>query len=114
MRFLRCGRIAKIFDLSWIPSGCPLIGIDRELSELLLNKLIDNAVEFAPNGSVVSLKVENNAQHGQVILHVTDSGIGIAPEHHTTIFESFRQVDGGHTRTHPGGWAGARDCNEGC
>ena len=85
-----------------IPSGCPLIGIDRELSELLLNKLIDNAVEFAPNSSVVSLKVENNAQHGQVIMHVTDSGIGIAPEHHTTIFESFRQVDGGHTRTHPG------------
>ena len=89
------------FELD-IPSGCPLIGIDRELSELLLNKLIDNAVEFAPNGSVVSLKVENNAQHGQVIMHVTDSGIGIAPEHHTTIFESFRQVDGGHTRTHPG------------
>ena len=92
------------FELD-IPSGCPLIGIDRELSELLLNKLIDNAVEFAPNGSVVSLKVENNAQHGQVIMHVTDSGIGIAPEHHTTIFESFRQVDGGHTRMHPGlGW----------
>ena len=29
-------------------------------------------------------------------------GPGIAPADQETIFESFRQLDGGHTRTHPG------------
>jgi len=85
-----------------VPKSCPLVGIDRELSELLLNKLIENAVEFAPDGSVVKLNVEHRAQAGQVVLSVSDSGVGIAAEHHEVIFESFRQVDGGHTRTHPG------------
>ena len=85
-----------------VPKSCPLVGIDRELSELLLNKLIENAVEFAPDGSVVKLNVEHHAQAGQVVLSVSDSGVGIAAEHHEVIFESFRQVDGGHTRTHPG------------
>ena len=42
------------------------------------------------------------ANGGSVCLSVCDQGPGIAEENLSLIFESFRQVEGGHTRTHPG------------
>jgi len=58
--------------------------------------LLGNAIKFSPDGSIVELtwRQEGDA----LVFRVRDQGIGIAPEHHPLIFESFRQVDGSHTR----------------
>jgi signal transduction histidine kinase len=66
-----------------------------KLSQILVN-LLGNAIKFSSPGSTVTL---TGTQEGEFLVFcVRDQGIGIAPEHHSIIFESFRQVDGSHTR----------------
>jgi CheY-like chemotaxis protein len=43
---------------------------------------------------------------GWIALSVDDTGIGIAPEHHETIFDTFRQVSGSYAREHGGSGLG--------
>lgn len=62
---------------------------DRKLSQILRN-FISNALKFTPRGEVrVSAKFEGDSR---VTFSVADSGIGIAPEFHNSIFEDFSQV----------------------
>ncbi|MBV9775105.1 MAG: PAS domain S-box protein [Gemmatimonadetes bacterium] len=67
----------------------------RKLRQILIN-LVGNAVKFTENGEIV-LAVE--ADGAWLVFRVSDTGIGIAPEHLETIFEPFRQVDQGTTRS---------------
>jgi signal transduction histidine kinase len=65
-----------------------------KLRQILLN-LLSNAVKFTDRGEIrLSVTEEND----QVCFSVTDTGIGIAPEHRQTIFDAFWQVDQETTR----------------
>ncbi len=62
---------------------------DRKLSQILRN-FISNALKFTPKGEVrVAARFEGE---GMVTFSVADSGIGIAPEFHKSIFADFSQV----------------------
>jgi signal transduction histidine kinase len=62
---------------------------DRKLSQILRN-FISNALKFTPKGEVrVLARFEGD---GMVTFSVQDSGIGIAPEFHDSIFQDFSQV----------------------
>jgi signal transduction histidine kinase len=62
---------------------------DRKLSQILRN-FVSNALKFTPKGEVrVSARLEGDAT---VTFSVTDTGIGIAPEFHDSIFQDFSQV----------------------
>jgi signal transduction histidine kinase/ligand-binding sensor domain-containing protein/CheY-like chemotaxis protein len=78
------------------------VGDSARLKQVLLN-LIGNAIKFTEEGEVV-VDAEAKEAAGGIELHVcvTDTGIGIAPEHRQMIFESFRQADASHTRRHGG------------
>ena len=80
--------------------------------DLFLCKLIENAVEFAPPGSSIVVRAENIENNTKVRLSVLDEGPGIAAHNHRIIFESFRQIDGGHTRSHGGIGLGLSICSE--
>src|SRR5207249_8754037 len=68
-----------------------LASVDRRrLKQVALN-LLSNAVKFTPRGGSVSVAVRESG--GFAELEVKDTGIGIAPEHHSVVFEAFRQVD---------------------
>jgi Na+/proline symporter/signal transduction histidine kinase len=74
-----------------LPEAVPSVIADRDRLIQVLVNLLGNAVKFcAPGRGVVrvSLAVEPQALR----VDVADNGIGIAPEHHETIFEKFRQV----------------------
>ena len=66
----------------------------------LLGNLLSNALRHTPSGGRVDLAVTRDGD--QVILQVTDSGDGIAPEHLTRIFERFYRVDAARDREHGG------------
>ena len=64
-------------------------GDERKVKQILVN-LLTNAVKFTPEGG--QIKVEATLGDSAVIISVTDTGIGIAPQDHEAIFEEFRQV----------------------
>ena len=66
--------------------------------------LMSNALKFTATGAVtLSATAEGSADVGeQVVIRVSDTGIGIPADKLDTIFEPFRQVDGGITRQYGG------------
>jgi signal transduction histidine kinase len=62
---------------------------DKKLSQVLRN-FISNALKFTHEGEV---HVTARSDGQTVTFSVSDTGIGIAPEHHAAIFEDFVQVD---------------------
>jgi signal transduction histidine kinase len=54
-----------------------------------LRNLYENAVKYAPEGGVIRTTAESAGD--SVAIHITDQGIGIAPEHIGQLFERFRR-----------------------
>jgi PAS domain S-box-containing protein len=70
-----------------------------KLKQILYN-LLSNAVKFTDAGGTA--RVEARLEKETVVIRVSDTGIGIAPEDLVTLFEEFRQVDSSLTRKHEG------------
>jgi signal transduction histidine kinase len=102
----------------WIDPALPefVSGDVLRLRQIVLN-LISNAVKFTESGHVaVSIRQaadadmhplpEGTPPPAWLLLEVADTGIGIAPEHHGSVFDAFRQVDGSYTRRSVGSGLG--------
>jgi signal transduction histidine kinase/CheY-like chemotaxis protein/CHASE3 domain sensor protein len=78
----------------------PSIFTDSRRLEQILKNLLSNALKFTDTGTIgLALSLDSG---NRVCFAVTDSGIGIAPEHQQTIFEAFRQADGTTSRRYGG------------
>ncbi|MGA9389347.1 MAG: ATP-binding protein, partial [Candidatus Sulfotelmatobacter sp.] len=69
---------------------------DRKAVQRLLAILLDNAVKYTPPPGAIELRFE--AQNGNAIISVCDSGIGIAKEDQARIFERFYRVNKARSR----------------
>lgn len=68
-----------------------------------LNNLISNALKFTEQGYIrISAKLEGSESCPQLLLEVTDSGIGIESQQQDKIFNKFYQADGSSTRMYGG------------
>ena len=74
-------------------------GVRRLLYEVVYN-LCDNGVKYNVEGGSVSVRV--GTEDGKAVVSVTDTGIGIAPEHQGRIFERFYRVDKSHSKASGG------------
>ncbi len=72
-----------------------ITGARKLLYEIVYN-LCDNAIKYNVQGGNVKISVSEES--GKVCLTVQDSGIGIAPEEHSKIFERFYRVDKSHSK----------------
>jgi signal transduction histidine kinase/DNA-binding response OmpR family regulator len=72
---------------------------ERKVKQILLN-LLSNAVKFTPDGGTISLKAGPGRE--LVEISVSDTGIGILPEHQQKIFEEFYQAGGDSVRKREG------------
>ncbi|MGN0795101.1 MAG: ATP-binding protein [Aristaeellaceae bacterium] len=74
---------------------CVLKGIPRLFHEIVYN-LTENAIKYNMPGGSVTVAVRKTAD--AAVLVVSDTGIGIPPEHQERIFERFYRVDQSHSR----------------
>ncbi|NCC67127.1 MAG: two-component sensor histidine kinase, partial [Clostridia bacterium] len=72
-----------------------VFGVRQLLHEILFN-LCDNAIKYNVDGGKVSVTVAEQTE--AVVLTVSDTGIGIPPEHRERVFERFYRVDKSHSK----------------
>jgi two-component system phosphate regulon sensor histidine kinase PhoR len=70
---------------------------DERLLHLVLKNLVENSIKFTPPSGTITIAL--HAMNGSVLLSVTDTGIGIPPEHRDRVFERFYQVDAARSGT---------------
>ncbi len=73
---------------------------DADKLEKIINNLVANALKFTPSGGAVDVAVTYS--DADMLLTVTDTGPGIAPEHLPFIFDRFYQVDASQRRGYEG------------
>lgn len=87
-------------NFTWkIEHGLPHIKTDPTKLKVVLKNLISNAVKFTEKGSVI---VDARKLDKGIEISVADTGIGIAQENISIIFEPFRQIESPLTRRHGG------------
>lgn len=97
------GVLAKQKDLSFAVTLEPTLPeevvLDAERVTQIMQNLISNAVKFTNEGTVA---LDVRSVGDQLLLKVSDTGIGIPPQALEYIFDEFRQVDGSYTRERGG------------
>lgn len=90
-----------------------IIGDQYRLNQILLN-LGSNAVKFTSKGSVFikASLVNKTKEEVQIKFEVRDTGIGIAEENQTNVFERFTQVDSNNSRKFGGTGLGLAICKK--
>jgi signal transduction histidine kinase len=79
------------------------IHTDAEKVIKILENLLSNAFKFTTQGEVVlSVRRLGFGEMERVEWSVRDTGVGIAREQLSTVFDEFRQVDGSSTRLYGG------------
>lgn len=82
---------AKHLDLVLsLPAKTPKIRGDRERLAVVLINLVGNAIKYTPDGGRV--EIDCSPENERLRINVTDTGIGIAPEHQEKIFDKFYRV----------------------
>ena len=84
------------FGLSLTGSAELLVRGDRSQLVSVISNLVDNAIKYSEAGGVV--RVEGMIQGDEVVVTVTDHGIGIAERDQKRIFERFYRVDKARSR----------------
>src|SRR4051812_3600002 len=87
----------------------PIVLSDRQKVKQIVVNLLSNAVKFTHQGGI-EVAVALQAEDRTAIISVSDTGIGIAREHHERIFEDFRQVDDSPSRQYGGTGLGLAIC----
>jgi len=79
-----------------IAPDLPLVqGNSLRLSQVV-NNLVGNAIKYTPTGGTITVRLEEET--GELLLHVQDNGIGIAPADQPYIFDKFYRVQDKRTR----------------
>ena len=76
-----------------------LFNCDGRALRQALSPLISNAVKFTTEGGV-TVRLDRAGEG--IVIRVSDTGCGIAPDHHAELFEAFSQADASTSRLHEG------------
>jgi two-component system phosphate regulon sensor histidine kinase PhoR len=90
IRVLKTRTSAYCFEFI-VPEGTPIVVGDETKIQTVLDNLLENAVNYSPQGSRVSIEVRDRDK--EVVTSVIDEGIGIPAEQLERIFERFHRVN---------------------
>lgn len=74
-----------------LPPGLPHVEADADRLMQVLDNLLDNAVKYSPDGGRIA--VEADARGGELLVSVSDEGIGIPQDKLEVVFEKFQRLD---------------------
>ncbi len=83
-----------------LPPAPMLLDADPTRLAQVFSNLLNNAAKYSEEGGSIALCAEQRAD--EVVVHVTDKGIGIPAEHLPRIFDMFAQVDTAFERSQGG------------
>jgi cell cycle sensor histidine kinase DivJ len=97
LRFVRipAERAGVVLKLAVSPAARQAFADRRAVKQILIN-LLSNGIKYTPPGGVVRLSAE--AETAGLILGVTDTGTGIAPDDLKRLGQPFEQVESAETR----------------
>jgi len=101
-----CGRLAAEKDIS-VSLACPesiQLKINETLMEQALVNLLVNAIKYSRKGDRIDVTASSAADHGRnvVKISVSDTGVGIASNHLSRLFERFYRSDKARSRKEGG------------
>lgn|GEM_PF-5232331 len=91
-----------------LPAALPLVHVDADRVEQVLDNLLNNAAQYSPEGSTVT--VAATADRGYVLTAVRDRGAGIGPSILNHVFDRFYRGDGPQVRRVRGTGLGLAIC----
>jgi signal transduction histidine kinase len=85
--------------ISQVAPDAERVFADRTAVRQIISNLVENAIRYTRGGTVtISSELTSSAEGTQIILSVSDTGAGIAPDHIPRIFERFYRADSGRAR----------------
>ena len=87
--------------LATVPRDAPRLLADRRAVRQMLTNLLSNAVKFTPRGGRVELRLARG-EAAELLVLVTDTGVGIAADMLGRVTEPFTQADADLDRRHQG------------
>lgn len=87
-----------------IPQGLPILEIDGELLAKAISKLVENGLRYTRENGVVTVRAR--AQDSQLIIEISDNGIGMSADDLKRIGEVYFRSDNDHVRAHKGSGLG--------
>jgi len=91
-----------LFLKNRISEGAEVVYGDENRVQQVLFNLVGNAIKFTEKGKVEVYTELNPDNDREILICVSDSGIGIAQDNINSIFSSFEQVDGSTSRKYGG------------
>ena len=91
--------IKLAFSHSPALAGTPIQADELKLKQILFN-LLSNAVKFTPDGGAISILAQR--REVDILVSISDTGIGLSARDRERIFEAFEQVDSSVSRQHLG------------
>ena len=87
-----------------LAADLPELLADRRATKQILINLVSNACKFTEAGGVITVTAEET--DGTIEMVVSDTGIGIAPEHLSKIGQPFYQIETAYSRQNEGAGLG--------
>lgn len=79
-----------------LPKKAAFVEIDEDKLTQVLDNIISNALKYSPEGGKITFSIKEQEQ--QIIVSVSDNGVGIPKENIDKIFDRFYRVDKARTR----------------
>ena len=92
---LTASAVQRNVSLQIAGEPCTVVGVRRYIYDIIYN-LCDNGIRYNVDGGKVTITIRKGENH--TLVAVSDTGIGIAPEHQSRIFERFYRVDKSHSK----------------